>query len=144
LAGSLDLELFASDAQVLEATVHAAEAIERHHEQRLVDELLEAAGTRHAVVDVAGTFDALAEGSVYLLVLADDFAESGRQCPTCRRLVRDADHCPACGTSTEPVTNLREAVVQQALAQGARVENVGGLAAARLGEQGGIGAWTRF
>jgi hypothetical protein len=39
---------------------------------------------------------------------------------------------------------LREALVRQALDQGARIESVSGKAAERLADHGGIGAWTRF
>jgi hypothetical protein len=81
---------------------------------------------------------------VYLLVLADDFDEAGAHCLSCGRLVRDHGCCPACGSSTLAVAHLREPLVQQVLAQGARVEMVSGAAAARLDEHGGIGAWTRF
>ncbi len=144
LAGTLEIELFASDAQVLEATLRAAEVIERQNEQRLVNELLESASATRVVLGVPGTLDALAEGRVHLLVLADNFAESGAQCSRCGRLVTDAHDCPGCGTPTIPVINLREAVLQQALAEGARVESVAGVAAARLTEYGGIGAWSRF
>ncbi len=144
LSGTLDVELFASDAQVLETTLRAAEAVERENEQRLVDDLLESASGPRVVLGLPGTLDALAEGRVHLLVLADNLAESGAQCLACGRLVTNAEQCPACGAPTAPVPNLREAVVQQALAAGARVETVAGGAAARLGEHGGIGAWTRF
>jgi hypothetical protein len=34
--------------------------------------------------------------------------------------------------------------VRQALAHGARIETVSGVAATRLNEHGGVGAWTRF
>jgi hypothetical protein len=42
------------------------------------------------------------------------------------------------------VRDLRERIVERALAQGARVEVVAGGASARLLERGGIGAWTRY
>jgi hypothetical protein len=144
LAGTLDLELFASDANVLAATMHAADAIERQADLRLVDELLDAASTPHVVLGIAGALDALAEGRVHVLILAQDYADSGACCSTCGRLVSEGHPCPSCGVPAAPVANLHEVVVQQALAQGGRVEIVGGPAAARLREHGGIGAWTRF
>ena len=99
---------------------------------------------RHIRCWVSGTLDALADGRVYLLVLADDFDEAGAYCPSCGHLVRDHSRCPACGSSIVAVAHLREPLVQQALAQGARIEMVSGAAAARLDQHGGIGAWTRF
>ena len=144
LAGTLALPLFASDADVLEATVDAAESIERRTEEHLVDELLEAAATPHVVLGLAGTLNALADGRVHLLLVTDHFDAPGSTCPSCGRLVTDEHLCPACGGVTQPLASLHEAVVERALAQGAKIETVSGTAAARLEEHGGIGAWTRF
>jgi peptide subunit release factor 1 (eRF1) len=143
-AGRVELEMFARDADVMAHLLHAEETIERQAEQQLVDELRNDADTSHTVLGVAGTLDALAEGRVHLLVVADDFDEAGARCLQCRRLVRDHGACPACGAATVAVAQLREPLVRQALAQDARIEIVSGAAAARLHEQGGIGAWTRF
>ena len=77
LAGTLDLPLFASDADVLKATMRAAEAIERRTEEHLVEELLEDAATPHVVVGLAGTLNALADGRVHLLLIARDFDAPG-------------------------------------------------------------------
>jgi peptide subunit release factor 1 (eRF1) len=144
LAGTLNLELFASDVAVLDATLHAARAIEQLDDQVLVDELLEVATSPHVVLGVTDTLDALAAGRVHLLILAGGFAQPGGRCFTCGRLVNDAEPCPTCGTPAQPLENLREPLVRQALDQGARIETVSGKAAERLAEHGGIGAWTRF
>ena len=144
VAGTLDLEVFATDAQVLAATLLKADQIQQQDQQRLVDELLDSAATPHVVLGLAGTLDAIAEGRVHLLALSESFADSGAQCSACDRLVKDAHRCPACGSQTRPQENLREIIVQQALMQAARLEMVSGAAAARLDQFGGIGAWTRF
>jgi hypothetical protein len=144
LAGVLDLELFADEAEVLSATLTAAEAIEREHELQIVDELFEAASTPRVILGVAGTLGALADGRVHLLILTEGFTAPGGFCPTCNRLVVDAHRCPTCGVATTPVENLRESVIQQARQQGARLETVSGPAAERLSKAEGIGAWTRF
>lgn len=144
LAGTLDLPLFASDADVLTATVRAAEAIERRTEEGLVEELLEDAAARHVVVGLAGTLNALADGRVHLLLIAENFDAPGFRCPNCGRLIPDEHLCPACGGVTQPSASLHEAIVERALAQGAKIETVSGAAAARLEEHGGVGAWTRF
>jgi peptide subunit release factor 1 (eRF1) len=144
LAGTLNLELFASDATVLEATLQAARAIEQFDDQVLVDELLQVATTPHVALGVADTLDALAVARVHLLIVADTFAQRGGRCSACGRLVNNGESCPTCATPAQPLENLREALVRQALDQGARIETVSGNAAVRLGEHGGIGAWTRF
>jgi len=144
LAGTLPLSLFASDADVLVATIDAAESIERRTEEHLVGELLEAAATPHVVIGLAGTLNALADGRVHQLLVADSFDAPGGSCLNCNRLVLNEHLCAGCGAETQPLASLREAVVEQALAQGAKIETVSGAAAARLDERGGIAAWTRF
>lgn len=144
LEGTVALSLFATDAQVLEAAGRAGESIERRTEERLVDELLEAAGASHVALGLVGTLNALADGRVHVLLIAEQFDARGTTCPTCTRLVPDEHFCPACGVEGRPLVSLQEAILERALAQGARVELVSGRAAARLDEHGGIGAWTRF
>jgi Bacterial archaeo-eukaryotic release factor family 10 len=144
LAGELDLALSATDAEVLGASLKAAEEIERKEEFRLTEELLDSASSSHAVLGLAGTLDALVDGRVHQLILADSFAAAGAQCPACGRLVIDDHRCPDCGIATRSLLSLRETVVKQALAQDAIVEFVAGAAATLLNEHGGIGAWTRF
>jgi peptide subunit release factor 1 (eRF1) len=144
LAGTLALSLFASDDDVLEATVEAAESIERRTEEHLIDELLEAAATSHVVIGLAGTLNALADGRVHMLLVTDHFDAPGSICLSCNRLVLDEHLCSACGGVTRPLPSLHEAVVERALAQGAKIETVSGTAAARLAEHEGVGAWTRF
>jgi hypothetical protein len=144
LAGSFDVPLFATETEVLKATIRSAESIERRTEEHLVDELLEDAATPHVVVGVAGTLNALAEGRVHLLLIAEHFDAPGSVCSNCGRLVADEHLCPACCGVTQPSATLHEAIVEQALAQGAKIETVSEAAAVRLEEHGGVGAWTRF
>jgi hypothetical protein len=144
LAGTLHLELFASDADVLRTALGAAERVERQEELAQVNELLDAATIPHAALGLAATLAALSEGRVHALFIADTFSGLGGACPACRRLVAGLDRCPSCGTDTTPIADLRESVLEHAVAQGARVEIVSGEAAALLSVHGGIGAWTRF
>jgi peptide subunit release factor 1 (eRF1) len=96
------------------------------------------------VLGLVGTLNALADGRVHLLLIADRFDELGGACPNCGRLVADEHVCPACGVEGQPQVSLHEAIVEHALAQGAKIETVSGPAAARLEEHGGLGAPTRF
>jgi peptide chain release factor subunit 1 len=144
LAGTLDLELFASEEQIRRAALEVAERLERAAEQAMLDELLESSGSAYVALGVESTLEALAERRIHLLLLADTFAASGSECRRCGRLSATAGSCPACGGPTEPLASLREGLLQQAVEQGARIEVVAGTAAARLAEHGGIGAWTRF
>ena len=145
LGGTLTLELFASDADVVRAVRAAAERIERQREMDTVTELLDAAvGSRHVVLGVEDTLAALNEGRAHVLVVDGAFGAAGRECGACARLVADGDPCPACGQAAERLDGLGEAVIEHALAQGARIEQVSGEAAGRLREYGGLAAWTRY
>ena len=142
LAGELQLEVFASDAQVLAATRGAAERLERESEKHIVDELM--ADGAHAVLGLDATLAALGDGRIHLLVLANTWHAPGARCSACGRLTGYVHQCPACGSATILLTDLREAAVAEAHSRGGRVEFVSGAADRRLEDHGGIGAWTRF
>jgi peptide subunit release factor 1 (eRF1) len=144
LSGTIGLGTNATAADVLTASLAAAENLERQHEERIVDELLESPTAAPVVLGLSSTLSALADASVYLLILCEDFAEPGGVCGACDRLVEQGQRCPACGAEVTPLVSLREAMIRQALAQGARVTTVAGPAAERLRSRGGVGAWTRF
>jgi peptide subunit release factor 1 (eRF1) len=144
LSGTIGVEMFATDADVLRASLAAAENLKRDEQQRIVDELLESPTAARVVLGVSSTLSALADASVYLLILCDDFTKPGGVCGACDRLVDQAQRCPACGVELAPLGSLREAMIRRALAQGAKVTAVGGLAGDRLRRRGGVGAWTRF
>lgn len=144
LAGQLPLAANAGDAEVLQAAVAAAEAIERETETRMVDELIAADTTPGVALGVAATAAALSEGRVRHLFVAESFAVVGGECMTCGRLVAGFRDCPVCNAPTRQVGDLREYVVQRAVDQGARIETVSGDAAALLMAYEGLGAWTRY
>jgi peptide subunit release factor 1 (eRF1) len=120
----IDLDL----ANVTEAQVREAlEKLVLEDEQRVEHEALErlAAGVGSGGRGVAGlqdTLGALNERRVQTLILAPDFDEPGRRCPTDGMLVTAAEErCPADGGQTEPVAHLREAVVEAAIVQDAEI-----------------------
>jgi peptide subunit release factor 1 (eRF1) len=144
LSGTVGLDMSAADADVLKVSLATAENLERQEEQDLVNELLESATAACVVLGVPSTLSALADASVHLLVMCEDFAESGAVCGVCERLVQNGSRCPACGGTLAPLASLREAMIRQALAQGARVTTVAGAAARLLRGHGSVAAWTRF
>jgi peptide subunit release factor 1 (eRF1) len=144
IAGTLRLEPFSTDAEIVRATLDALESCERRGEVALIDELLDGESSAHAALGVRDTLDALNEGRTHVLFIADSFEGFGGECPSCGRLTAGPGPCPSCGVPTEPVPDLGESVIQRALDQGARVEIVSGDAAARLLTRGGLGAWTRY
>jgi peptide chain release factor subunit 1 len=144
LAGTLPLELFASDAAVLEAARTAAETLERQDEVKAVTALLEAATTAHAALGLHETLAAVSQGRAYLLFVAEGFDARGGACTVCGQLVGGLDPCPNCGQPTVSLPNLRERLLQRARETDCRVEFVAGEAAALLTARGGIGAWTHY
>lgn len=142
LAGTLSVELFASDAVVLRAALAAADLIERREEQEAVEELLDAATTPHTTLGLRQTLEALYERRIHRLFVADSFGGTGGECPACGRLVPGPERCPLCGTPTQALGDLRERIVDLTEHQGAHVEFVSGPAATLLAAYDGIGAWT--
>ena len=75
-----------------------------------------------AVAGVADVLEALAEQRVATLLLAGDFHAAGAQCPHDRMLLpSDVSECPADGTATGPVADLREPMIAAAVRQDATV-----------------------
>jgi peptide subunit release factor 1 (eRF1) len=144
LAGELRLAMEADEPALLRATRAAAEEVERRDEVTLIRHLLEAAATPRAVLGPEATLAALSDQRVHQLVIADTFAESGRECPNCGRLAAGQGPCPTCGAKMSPLADVRERAIEHALAQGATLELVSGDAAAQLLAHGGLGAWTRY
>jgi peptide chain release factor subunit 1 len=144
LAGTLRLELFAGQEEILAAARSKVGELERQGDAALVDELIGSATTAHVVLGASPTLAALAEGRVHHLVVADTFHPQGSECPACGHLDRLAGACAACGGPTQPVADLGERAVELALDQGAKVEIVSGDAASLLAVHGGIGAWVRY
>lgn len=144
VAGTVSMPLFASERDVLESARAVAERIERGHELEMVTELVEAAGLTHTAVGIDATLAALGDGRVHQLILSDTFESPGARCQTCHRLLPATARCTWCDAATMPVPDLREQIVRRAMDQGAGIEIVHGEAAAKLGEHGGLGAWTRY
>ncbi|MCC6791455.1 MAG: hypothetical protein IT336_07225 [Thermomicrobiales bacterium] len=142
-AGTVNLPLFASDADVLKVALKAAEEAERRGELDAVTALINDAATAHVTMGRDATFDALHDRRVHLLVVASDLEVPGFECLTCGRLSTAFDRCPACGGETRAV-DVREATTAAAAAQDARVEVVSGEAGTLLMEHGGLAARTRY
>ncbi len=144
LAGELQLELFAPEGEVLAAALRQAEAAERADELQEVARLFEAARQRYPAIGIDSTLQAASDDRIHRLVVADTFGPTGHECPQCGLLSQADEVCGRCGAKTEPVPDLKEAVVQRSLKAGASIEVVSGEAAAQLMTAGGIGAWTRY
>jgi peptide chain release factor subunit 1 len=147
VAGSFLAEQFLSDEEVVER-VRAVEAEAlREAGARLVTDVINGASAGgRAVLGWEQTLQALLEGSVHKLVLAEGPARRGSVCPTGHVAVLEAlSACPFCGGPLELVNDLAEWAVEQALETDARVETVRGEGAQSLTARGdGIGAVLRY
>ena len=144
LAGTLSVGVSATEAEILQAARPVIEADERRAEVATIDELFNAATTRHVVIGASDTLAAVTDSRVYRLLVANTYAQAGGECSTCNRLIVGPGRCPVCGGPTDPIEDLGERAMQLALSQAARVSVVSGDAAALLQTRGGLGAWTRY
>jgi peptide subunit release factor 1 (eRF1) len=139
--------MFAGEREILERTLEIEREVERKAEERLVGELFETAraGGR-AVYGIPATLEAIWQGRVHRLVVADDVRLPGSECPECRRLAPEAPTaCPACGARPTPLVDVVERAIERTLDESGTAEVVHGPAGRRLREEGGgLGALLRF
>ena len=117
--------------------------------RRPVDAAAHAAhvGPRGAVWGEGATLAALHEGRVMVLAVDDTFCKAGARCGTCRSLWDFVlASCPLCGSaSIEPVGDVVEMALEQALEQRAALEIVRSPAARRMmNGRGGMAALLRW
>lgn len=143
LSGRLRLAHFASDAEILQATLEAAERIERNEELAAVRELLRADATPHAALGLEPVLAAVSENRVHRLFLAESHEITASVCSSCERLTAEKERCPVCSSPLPASTNVREALLDRAWRQNARVDIVSGEAATALEPFGGLGSWVR-
>lgn len=94
------------------------------------------------VLGLAPTLHALMQGAVQTLIV-DGPALPGARCPSCGHLALQEERaCPDCGTATEPVIDLIEEAVEEAILQGAQVVHLPQHPA--LSGSGGMGALLRY
>jgi peptide chain release factor subunit 1 len=144
LAGTISVELFAPDSEVLTAALAAGEAAERRYELEQLRALLEASSAQGAVVGLDATLGVLNERRVHRLFVAAALDAPGVECERCQRLMLQAETCPVCRGPVTQVPSISERATACARAHDARVEHVAGEAGDVLMEHGGLAAWTRY
>jgi peptide chain release factor subunit 1 len=140
-AGELDVDVAISSAHdVLEAMAPVLE----EHDERLERDAFERLGAPLTANGTKDVLQALNERRVETLMIDDTRSEPGRVCPTCGWVgTPDADACPADGTPTDEVDDLRETAIQLALQQDASVLPIR-RRTDQLRAAGGIAALLRF
>lgn len=131
----------ATTAQVHAATLRAAGDFRRAEETALREALEESLGTGWAVAGVSETLRALDRGQVRTLLVGPQPGMAGFRCHRTGRLVRSPEECGDTGPA-EPVADLAEAAIEQALEQGVEVVSVQQAETARVTD--GLAALLRY
>lgn len=147
LAGELHLSPQVELGQVLDRVL----AIEREQEQRLeaqrVEELITSAHKGDAaVLGLEATLLAIVEQRVRLLIVAEDDARPGWECPNCGFLTAaPTDSCPICSTPLNSQIDIIESALERVLEQNGDIEVVRSPEARQmLVRHGAIGALLRY
>jgi len=112
----------ATQAEIREHCGTVAAAFDRETDERLVAEVLEEAGPGgRAVLGTGRVLDAVNQGAVDRLLVAEVEAEPGVRCTTCAWLARKGSLCPACGEATMPVFDLTDAIAETTRARAGSV-----------------------
>ena len=147
VAGSFLAELFLSDEEVVERVGAVEAAAVSAAGARLVSDLGNAIGAGGLVALGWGeTLQALLEGRVHKLVLAEGLSRQGSVCPEGHAAVlQPLPACPFCEGPLTPVDDLAEWAAERAFDTDARIEIVRGEGAQGLLARGdGIGAVLRY
>jgi peptide subunit release factor 1 (eRF1) len=128
-------------AAVAEATWLLQAAWERSDEETLVQAVETGGATGWARNGIRDTLSALAKGQVRVLVVPEGEESAGFRCATSGRLVASARHCRGEG-DPEPVPNLIDAAIDEALGQRSEVRVIDEPALARRID--GLAALLRF
>jgi peptide chain release factor subunit 1 len=141
-AGVLNVPLFASAAQVLDAARAVEADWEREEEKRIVADLAELIGRGRAVRGAHDVVEAVVQQQVRILVFAERTALPGARCRSCHTLFAEPApaSCPACAGEVEAVEDLLDILASRVLRQGGGIEEVRGAAAQELSPHDGIGA----
>lgn len=119
-----------------------ADKHDRDIDLRLVEELMEAAGSRaRGVLGLDRVLDAANQHAIELLLLDAGEAVPGVACPACGWLARAGEACPACRTPTRRVADLFDAAAEATRTGGGSVRYVLAETTLRHSE---AGALTRF
>jgi peptide subunit release factor 1 (eRF1) len=143
---SLSLPPTAPESRIVEEVLFAAGKAERAREQETVEMLITAAAKeRQAVVMLPSTLSALNANRVRELVYGESASFEGAVCEACDAFFpAGTATCEFCGLPVNARDNLSEPIIAKALAEGATIEQVRGVAAEMLKPAGGIGAFLRY
>lgn len=129
--------------EVLAHTQEIEDRVEREHERRLAEQLVQraAAGDR-AVSGVTATLHALRRGEAQTLLVEDGFEMPGYVCYQCHYTSLEAEDCPQCNQPLEPCPDIVDEAIEMALQKNCQIKHVHGPTALR--DAGRMGALLRY
>jgi peptide chain release factor subunit 1 len=134
------------DNQILERVLRLATEADTLAEENLVQRIVDSAeaGGRGAV-GLKNTLEAVVEGKVDTLAVAEGVAMEGAVCPRCDYFTAEPfKQCPVCATTGELVGDVVDYAVERTILRGGRVKIVGGKAREWLLARGALGALLRY
>lgn len=141
--GRLAIGANASGDEIRTATMNLEAEVDRRHEAERVAKLRDTIGSGgRAVAGLEPVLRALGERRVETLMVSGDFSTSGWRCTSCQALATVGRTCPVCASAMEPLEDVVEEAVEDALVQGIKVDLCTGNA--DLDVLGRIGAMLRY
>jgi peptide chain release factor subunit 1 len=130
-------------SDVHEETLKLIQEVELNQKDQLVKKIAEANQPYGlGVFGVTPTLHALGQGAVQTLVVQEGVELSGGRCPSCGHLNTGDATCPHCGAPTDPVADLVEETIEQAISQSAQIAYISRHPI--LERSGGMGALLRY
>jgi peptide chain release factor subunit 1 len=147
LAGELHLSPQAELGHILDHVLEIAREQERRVEAQRVGELITAAHkSGMGALGLDATLLAIVEQRVRLLVVEEDFAQPGWECPSCGYLQSArTEACPICEMTLNPQADIVEPALERVLDQDGDIEVLRGPESRQaLAQYGRIGALLRY
>jgi len=147
LAAELPISPEVELSQILDRVLRIEREQERQLEAQRVEELITAAhkgGT--AVLGLEQTLLAIVEERVRLLVVEEEFAQAGWECPNCGFLAAAKQEiCPLCSMTLNPQLDVVEVALERVLDQDGDIEVLRSAESRRsLAKYGRMGALLRY
>jgi hypothetical protein len=141
--GSFSADMTEGQNEIRDRAFAILEQVEAERKAALADAVITAtAKGRNGVAGLGDTLNAVHEGRVQTLVVAQGYQAPGYRCQGCGYITgQSKKKCSFCGHETAEIRNAVEAAVSQVLGLGARVEIVRGHEGIT---QMGIGALLRY
>jgi peptide chain release factor subunit 1 len=146
VAGTFLAELFLSDAEIVERVRDEEQRAEHEAQATLVHDLLNTAGAGGpAALGWEEALQALAEGRVHELVLAEGRTRKGRVCAQGHVVLEPLRTCPFCGALLGVVNDLADWAAARAFDTDTSVRTASAAAGKALIARGdGVGALLRY